>query len=137
MHATPILRISGILLTLFSITMLTPVPFALRYGEDTVDSFLTAFAVTAGAGLCAWLPVMRSRRELRNRDGFVITVLFYLSLGLFGALPLWLEPGGWNAYTDAACKGWAAWASSCWRWRSCRCSGSAACSSTARRCPAP
>lgn len=102
MHATPILRISGILLTLFSITMLTPVPFALYYGEGTVDSFLTAFAVTAGAGLCAWLPVMRSRRELRNRDGFVITVLFYLSLGLFGALPLWLEPGGWNAYTDAA-----------------------------------
>ncbi|MEE4361242.1 MAG: TrkH family potassium uptake protein [Pseudomonadales bacterium] len=102
MQASPIFRITGILLTLFSITMLTPIPFALYYAEGTAGSFLTAFGLTLGAGLAAWIPVARSKRELRNRDGFFITVLFYLALGLFGALPLWLEPGAWADYTDAA-----------------------------------
>jgi trk system potassium uptake protein TrkH len=101
-HVSAILRISGILLMLFSVTMLTPIPFALFYGEATVPGFLLAFAVTLGAGLLAWAPVARSRRELRNRDGFVITALFYLALGLFGALPLWLEPAAWDSFTDAA-----------------------------------
>lgn len=102
MHASAILRVSGILLMLFSVTMLTPIPFALYYDEHTLPGFVLAFAVTLGAGLFAWLPVARSRHELRNRDGFVITALFYLALSLFGALPLWLEPGAWTSYTDAA-----------------------------------
>lgn len=102
MHADAILRVSGLLLVLFSFTMLTPVPIAYYYDEGTPHGFLIAFAVTLAAGLLAWLPVARTRRELRNRDGFVITAVFYLALGLFGALPLWLEPSGWATYTDAA-----------------------------------
>ena len=102
MHASAILRISGILLMLFSVTMLTPIPFALYYEDATTAGFVLAFVVTLGAGLCAWGPVARNRHELRNRDGFVITALFYLSLGLFGALPLWLQSGAWESYSDAA-----------------------------------
>ncbi|MEE2892401.1 MAG: TrkH family potassium uptake protein [Pseudomonadota bacterium] len=102
MHASAILRVSGILLMLFSVTMLTPLLFALHYRENTAAGFILAFVATLGAGLCAWGPVARSRHELRNRDGFVITALFYLSLGLFGALPLWLQPGAWESYSDAA-----------------------------------
>ena len=101
MHVSAILRTSGILLGLFSFTMLVPAAFAVYYGEDEVFDFLKAFAVTLGAGLAAWIPTARTRHELRNRDGFVITALFYLSLGVFGALPLWLEQGAWHNYTDA------------------------------------
>ena len=72
----------------------------LRRGH--VRDFLLAFVATLGAALCAWGPVARNRHELRNRDGFVITALFYLSLGMFGALPLWLQPGAWESYSDAA-----------------------------------
>ena len=35
MHLSAIFRVSGLLLTLFSVTMLTPLIFALYYGEDT------------------------------------------------------------------------------------------------------
>jgi len=101
-HTSAILRVSGILLMLFSVTMLTPLLIALIYEERTIPGFLLAFTATLGAGVLAWAPVARSRHELRNRDGFVITALFYLSLGLFGALPLWLQPGTWESYTDAA-----------------------------------
>ena len=102
MHASAILRVSGILLMLFSVTMLTPLIFAFYYDENTAAGFVLAFVTTLGAGLAAWGPVARNRHELRNRDGFVITALFYLSLGLFGALPLWLQPGAWESYSDAA-----------------------------------
>ncbi|MEE4302368.1 MAG: TrkH family potassium uptake protein [Pseudomonadales bacterium] len=101
MHVSAILRVSGILLMLFSVTMLTPLVVALIYGERTIPAFLLAFATTLGAGVLLWAPVARGREELRNRDGFVITALFYLSLGLFGALPLWLQPGAWESYSDA------------------------------------
>lgn len=101
MHMSAILRVSGILLMLFSVTMLTPLVVALVFQERTMPGFLLAFTATLAAGVLLWAPVARSRHELRNRDGFVITALFYLSLGLFGALPLWLQPGTWEHYTDA------------------------------------
>lgn len=102
MHYQAILRIAGLLLMLFSLTMLTPLPFAWYYGDASTHAFLIAFVVTAGAGLGAWLPFARSRQELRSREGFLITAVFYILLGLFGALPLWLEDGAWAQFTDAA-----------------------------------
>ncbi|MDX1606168.1 MAG: TrkH family potassium uptake protein, partial [Candidatus Competibacterales bacterium] len=42
------------------------------------------------AGLGAWLPVRRCRRELRLRDGFLVVALFWSVLGLSGSLPLML-----------------------------------------------
>ena len=34
-----------------------------------------------------WLPVRNASHELRIRDGFLITSMFWTVLGLFGALP--------------------------------------------------
>ena len=102
MHFSAVLRISGLLLMLFSITMLTPLPFAWYYGEDNAAAFFLAFGVTLSAGLLAWLPVSRSIQELRIREGFLVTAVFYIALGLFGALPLWLESGAWISFSDAA-----------------------------------
>ena len=102
MHFSAVLRIAGLLLMLFSFTMLTPLPFSWYYGEATAYVFLAAFGLTFAGGLLAWLPVARTRQELRIREGFLVTAVFYLSLGLFGALPLWLEAGAWASFTDAA-----------------------------------
>ncbi len=102
MHFSAVLRIAGLLLMLFSFTMLTPLPFAWFYGEPTWHAFLSAFALTFLAGLVAWASVMRDAKELRIREGFLVTAVFYISLGLFGALPLWLEAGAWATFTDAA-----------------------------------
>src|SRR5690606_6564864 len=48
------------------------------------------FAITLMVGLLVWLPVRHQRNELRTRDGYLITVLFWAVLGLFGAVPLYL-----------------------------------------------
>jgi len=100
-HLRVILRITGILLTLFSLALLVPIIVATIYGEDTIDTFVTAFAITALSGLALWIP-NRGDRDLRAGDGFMITALFYVGLGLFGALPIYLAESTALSFTDAA-----------------------------------
>lgn len=100
MHLSVILRVTGILLMMFSVTMLTPVPIAWVFGEATYGAFLTAFAFTALSGGVLYL-FSPSGQDLRNRDGFVITVLFYAALGAFGAFPFYLLEGVSTSFTDA------------------------------------
>ena len=90
MHISVIIRVTGILLMLFSLVLGLPVLLALAYDEPTVMTFATAFAVTLAAGLALWLPT-RAQRDLHSRDGFMITALFYLGLSPFGALPFYLS----------------------------------------------
>ncbi|QEQ95230.1 TrkH family potassium uptake protein [Neptunomonas concharum] len=88
MHYRVILRILGILLMIFSITMLPPVAVSLIYDDGHDYAFVGGFAITLVTGFLIWLPVYRVRQDLRTRDGFLITVLFWVVLGLFGAIPL-------------------------------------------------
>jgi trk system potassium uptake protein len=101
MHLSVILRVTGVLLALFSTTLILPVIVALIYDESTIDSFAMAFAVTMLAGLFL-MATNRSKQDLRSGDGFLVTVLFYLGLGLAGALPIWLEASIPSSFTDAA-----------------------------------
>ncbi len=85
-------RVVGVLLTLFSITMLTPVLVGFAYGDpfNALSPFIGAFLSTIVVGLFLWLPVRSHEAELRIRDGFLIVVLFWAVLGIFGGLPFYL-----------------------------------------------
>ncbi|MEM6774373.1 MAG: TrkH family potassium uptake protein [Pseudomonadota bacterium] len=87
MHFSISLRILGLLLTLFSLTMIPPLLIALVADDETVSGFTYAFFITGLSGLTLWLPVKRVQRDLRIRDGFLVTALFWSVLGLFGSLP--------------------------------------------------
>lgn len=91
MHFKVILRILGILLMIFSLTQLPPVFISNYYDDGASVAFISAFFITLIAGFIIWVPVYRVKEELRTRDGFLITVLFWTILGLFGAIPLWLS----------------------------------------------
>lgn len=86
------LHILGLLLMSFSLFMLLPGAVSLAVQDGAADAFFYSLAITFGAGFCLWLPFAGERRELRTRDGFLVTVAFYVALGLFGALPFLLEP---------------------------------------------
>jgi trk system potassium uptake protein TrkH len=100
MHLTVIFRITGTLLTLFSFSFLLPAAVALFFAESAHTTFFTAFAITLVSGLILWLP-LRGKRELRGGDGFLVTALFYLGLGMFGAIPFWLAESLPLSFTDA------------------------------------
>ncbi|PSL13659.1 trk system potassium uptake protein TrkH [Marinobacterium halophilum] len=95
MHFQVILRILGILLMIFSITQLPPLAVSLYYQDMTHWAFMTAFIITLLTGFIIWVPVYSVRQELSIRDGFLVTVLFWTVLGVFGSLPLMLseQPG--------------------------------------------
>lgn len=102
MQLTAIQRILGILLMLFSVTLIPPMGVAVWFSErQDLVSFFVAFVLTLGIGLLIWLPVRKRRKELRLRDGFVIVVMFWTVLSFSGALPFWLSPDPGVSLTDA------------------------------------
>lgn len=80
-------RILGLLLMLFSVTMLVPAAVSLLYADGQVALFADAFLILMAAGLLAWLPTRRLRGDLRLRDGFLVVALFWCVIGLAGAVP--------------------------------------------------
>ena len=101
MRLRAIQRILGMLLMLFSITMLPPVAFSLWYDDHTVMPFVSAFLVTFTTGAIFWLPVRRYHAELKLRDGFMVVVMFWTVLGLAGSLPFVLSEQPSISITDS------------------------------------
>ncbi len=101
MQLAAILRIIGLLLMIFSVTMLPPVLVGLIYGDGAIIPFVTAFGVTLTAGVVLWFPVRKHHKDLRIRDGFVVVVVFWLVLGISGALPLYFSEDPPLSLTDS------------------------------------
>lgn len=94
-------RILGLLLMMFSFTMLPPIAFSLHYNDHSWLPFVEGFGLTLAAGILIWLPVHRSRKDLRLRDGFLVVAAFWTVLGTFGAAPLYFADGLSLSFTDA------------------------------------
>ncbi len=101
MKLNAVQKILGLLLMLFSLTMLPPALVSLFYEDGTATPFLKAFAALLGLGVLIWLPVCKRREELKLRDGFLVVVLFWSVLGLAGALPFVLSTHPHLSLTDA------------------------------------
>ena len=94
-------KVLGLLLTLFSLSMLPPALVSLMYKDGTTLPFLIAFVLILVSGLSIWLPVYKRRDDLRLRDGFLVVVLFWTVLGLSGSLPSILADNPHLSTTDA------------------------------------
>ena len=101
MNWTVVQRILGLLLMMFSLTMLPPIIIALIFDESNWLPFVEGFGLTFAAGLLIWLPVHRSRKDLRLRDGFLVVAAFWTVLGTFGAAPLYFADAITLSVTDA------------------------------------
>ncbi|GGI91738.1 TrkH family potassium uptake protein [Shewanella gelidii] len=87
MQYRTIIRITGLLMGLFSITMLPPALVAVLYKDGGGTAFLQAFMLSLFLGFLFWYPNRKSKEDLRTREGFLIVVLFWTVLGSIGALP--------------------------------------------------
>jgi trk system potassium uptake protein TrkH len=100
MKLSAIAKIIGIFLILFSTSMLPPVVVDIIYHQHSYLEFLTAFFITLLTGLILWLPFQGQYIELRTRDGFLIVVLFWIVLSMFGALPFILSDSTALSFTN-------------------------------------
>jgi trk system potassium uptake protein TrkH len=87
-HFRVIQRILGLLVMLFSVSMLPPVFISAWYHDGSAAGFVLAFVVTLLTGFLLWVPARNDTRELRSRDGFLVVAAFWTVLSSFGAAPL-------------------------------------------------
>ena len=83
MHWLSIQRLLGLLLMLFSATLLPPILIALLYQDGQLAVFLEGMIALLIVGSLLWVPARHFRDELRVRDGFLFVTLFYFSIPYF------------------------------------------------------
>ncbi|MGX9461424.1 TrkH family potassium uptake protein [Shewanella sp. A14] len=101
MQYKTIIRITGLLMGLFSITMLPSALVAILYKDGGGTAFIQAFAVSIFLGFLLWYPNRHQKGDLRTREGFLIVVLFWTVLGSIGALPFIFSNNPDLSWTDS------------------------------------
>jgi len=102
MQRNAILRILGIFLMIFSVTMVPPIGVSLYYNDGTSLPFALAAGAVLISGMTLWFPTRNARKDMRLRDGFLIVALFWVSLALAGAVPLMLAAHPHLSFAKAA-----------------------------------
>lgn len=101
MHSKIILKVFGLLLMVYSISLLPPIMVALYYGDGGLHDFISVLIGVLLTGLIIWFPVRNHSRDLKIRDGFLIVVMFWSVLGFAGALPFFLAQEVSLSLTDS------------------------------------
>ena len=92
-HFLAVANILGKMIMMFGLVLLIPCGVAYWTQDGSLSVFLDALSVTLGCGAVIWMLTYRFKQELQIRDGFLLVVLVWLSLPLFGMLPLvWYFP---------------------------------------------
>jgi len=101
MQIKTILHLLGILLMIFSISMLSPLLINFLYQEQLWQTFISSFTITFLSGFLLFIIFRKDRKELKIRDGFLIVSLFWVVLGLFASLPFLISVEFEKGVTDA------------------------------------
>lgn len=102
MQIKTILRLLGLLLMMFSLSMITPLLINFVFHETFWLPFVIAFICTFSTGFILWLNCRTQHQELKTRDGFLIVVLFWFVLCLFASLPfIFAQHQQHHSMTDA------------------------------------
>jgi trk system potassium uptake protein TrkH len=101
MHTKLIFRILGLLLMVFSLTLIPPIIIALIYEDGGLQDFILSLVFLLLAGTLMWYPSRKDKHELKIRDGFLIVVMFWSVLGFVGAIPLYFATNTFMSATDA------------------------------------
>ena len=97
---TPIVLVVGVLLSMLGIAMLLPTFVDYAAGNPNWMVFAVAAITTSGIGLLMFLATRETSRGLSTRQAFIMTVMVWVTLSAFGALPFYWS-GAVPTYTDA------------------------------------
>lgn len=91
----------GLLLVLFSVTMLPPLAVSLIYRDGGTSAFLETFALTLSVGLLLRLSARHENVDLKKRQGFLVVVGVWVAASLLSAVPFMLSKHPHMHFTDA------------------------------------
>jgi len=84
---SPIYNLVGLLLMFFSLAFVPSIAVALIFDENTAGSFLSFFLITLSIGFLLFAVSKKDIDSLTIHDGFLVTVIFWVILGIFGSMP--------------------------------------------------
>lgn len=82
-----ICHVIGILLILFCLPLILPLLLSLYYGDGAYGGFFKAISVTLAVGMFLWAFSIRREVSWHTRDAMLVTLLSWLLLSFFAALP--------------------------------------------------
>ena len=91
MQVRSLIRILGLLIAIFSSTLLLPAMVAAIYKDGGGLAFVQSFFSCLVLGLFLWYPNRKEFQELKVRDGFVVVAMFWIVLGSVGSVPFLLS----------------------------------------------
>ncbi len=94
-------KIFGMLLIIFSFSMLPPILVSFLDAQQELIPFLKTFVLVLILGLMLWLPMRNYQKELRSREGFIVVTLFWVVFGALGAIPFMMADSLDMSFTDA------------------------------------
>ena len=71
-----ILRILGVLMLIYSVTLLPPFALSLYLEDGNATAFSVAFVDISVLGMLIWFPNRRCKQDLTPRDGFIVVLMF-------------------------------------------------------------
>lgn len=96
-----VLNITGFLIMLTGLFILTGIGFSVYYQSDDIFSLLVSGLGIALLGFIIWISTRKSEiAELGKREGYLIVSLGWIIMSLFGAIPFVVH-GAIPNYTDA------------------------------------
>jgi len=101
MRNKAIQQVAGVLLLIYSASLLPPIAISLVNHDGLIQAFSWTWVITAGAGILLWFPVSTKKIDIRIREGFFIVALSWVLLSLASALPFALSPAPQLSFTDA------------------------------------
>ena len=90
MNYYQILKITGIILLIFSFFLLIPLMASFYYAVS-LDNFLQSFLIVFFSGLITYFPNKKEKSQIKIKEGFLIVAIFWFVLSIFGSVPFILD----------------------------------------------
>ena len=96
----PVFLVIGFLLMMLGSAMLIPTIIDYSVGDPEWTAFALSSLVTLGLGAAMFMATRGGNKQLSTRQAFLMTVMVWITLSAFGALPFYWS-GTAPSYTDA------------------------------------
>ncbi len=102
-------KIVGIMLLLFSVTLVIPLITSFIYSDGNHYTFIYSFLIILGLGSILYLPNISAKNDIRIKEGFLIVVLFWVILSIASSIPFMLDKQLSLSFADALFESVSGW----------------------------
>jgi len=102
-------KIVGIMLLLFSVTLVIPLITSFIYSDGNHYTFIYSFLIILGLGSILYLPNISAKNDIKIKEGFLIVVLFWVILSIASSIPFMLDTQLSLSFTDALFESVSGW----------------------------